>query len=617
MARSGSLRHRASVGVVAVCVTALALVTATAPSSAAKAKPKPHKPRLAQIQLLTFNDFHGNLETGGTIPTRYRLNADGSPVLDSNGHPLANFAEAGGVAYLGANLARARAKQKYTITAAAGDLIGASPLLSAAFHDEPSIEALGGLGLEVSSVGNHEFDEGADELVRMQNGGCLPDGEGVANQNSCPGGRSFAGARFRYLAANVVVRSTGRPMFPSYWIKNFGDGIKIAFIGMTLKGTSKITPKAGVAPLAFLDEVATANALVPRLKKLGVQSIVVLLHQGGDPNYRAGTKNPVHAGTPANFRCGGSQRLTKDSPIIPIAQKLNPAIDLIVSGHTHQPYVCSIADPLGHPRLVTSASSYGRLFTDIRLTYDRRTHNIVRTGVRATNKIVAHNVTPQADLASLVSDYKAQVAPLANRVIGKAAVSLPNASSPSGEKPLGDLIADAFAAEPGVAAQGEPDVAFTTPRGVHGSGWAAGDVTFGDVFRAQPGNHLLVSMTLTGQQIIDLLNQQWNGPNYRGRREILQASEGFSYRWTANTIRPVLDASSVQIGGAPLVRTQTYRVVTIDYLSEGSSGFTVFAKGTNRLVGGLDIDALSEYISAYTADHGAWAPPSTQRITRY
>jgi 2',3'-cyclic-nucleotide 2'-phosphodiesterase (5'-nucleotidase family) len=618
MSGSISLRGRLPVAVVATVATALALVVVATPSTAAVAKPKHHKLQVAHIQLLTFNDFHGSLETGGTIPTGYQLNADGSPVLDSSGRPIAHLTTAGGVAYLAANLAKARKGQKYSITAAAGDLIGASPMISAAFHDEPSIEALNDLGLEVSSVGNHEFDEGANELRRMQYGGCRADGTGVAYQNSCPTGHAFAGANFRYLSANVVRKATGRTMFPPYWIKNFGNGIKIAFIGMTLKGTPALVPPAGVAGLEFRDEVATANALVPQIKKRGVQSIVVLLHAGGDPAYKAGTTKPVSAAAPYNFRCDRKQGLTPSSPIVSIAKRLNPAIDVIVTAHTHQPYVCNIPDGLGHSRLVTSASSYGRLFTDIRLTYNLRTGNIVRPAVTATNRLVTRSIRPDARVAALVRGYKTLLAPIADRVIGQIAVPLPNIGSDTGEMQLGDLIADGLAADPSVAGPGPPDVAFINRRGIRGTGLTrAGAVSFGGAFIVKPPNTSVVSMSMTGQQIIDLLNQQWSGINAGTHRKILQVSDGFSYRWQNAPTGPVLDESSVTIKGAPLVKTQTYRVVGDSFLSDGGDHFSVFAAATNKVVGGLDIDAFANYLESYTVNIGPWAPPTTPRITTF
>jgi 2',3'-cyclic-nucleotide 2'-phosphodiesterase (5'-nucleotidase family) len=615
MSRLGLKRRHLSIALVAVVTSALAVLPAAA--SAANAKPHHHhKSHLAHIQLLTFNDFHGNLVTGGTIPTSYQLNADGSPVLDSKGRPVANTVEAGGVAYLAANLAKARLGHRYSITAAAGDLIGASPLVSAAFHDEPSIEALSDLGLEVSSVGNHEFDEGATELLRMQHGPCLADGGGANNQDSCPVGHPFKGADFRYLSANVVRTSSGRTLFPPYWIKNFGHGVKIAFIGMTLKGTPDIVTKSGVAGLEFKDEVATANALVPQIRKQGVSSIVVLLHQGGIPAYQAGTTNPVSATAPYDFRCDSKQGLTPDSALASIAKGLSPAIDVVVSGHTHAPYVCNIPDPRGHPRMVTSASSFGRLFTDIRLTYDMRTHDIVRPLVTATNRLVERTITPDPTLTTLVAQFQKLVEPIASRVIGAIAVPLPNSANAAGEVQLGDLIADAQAGDPSVAGQGVPDVAFMNPGGIRGAGLTnAGNVTFGDAFTVQPFNNFVVSMSMTGQQIIDLLNQQWSGGN-AGSRKFLQVSDGFSYRWQ-NAASPVLDESSVLIKGAPLVKAQTYRVVANNFLSDGGDGFGAFTAGTNKVVGGLDIDAFADYLEAFTASQGPWAPPTAPRITTF
>jgi len=616
MSGPGSLRRRPPGTVVAAVAAALALVVAATPSSAASAKPKHHKKRLAHIQLLTINDFHGYLESGGKLTTGYQHNADGSPKLDSFGHPVPNTVEAGGAAYLAANLARARKGHRYTITAAAGDLIGASPMISSAFHDEPTVNALDDLGLAVSSVGNHEFDEGASQLLRMKRGGCLADGTGVAYQDSCPSGHKYRGSTYRYLAANVVL-PTGQTLFPSYWIKHFGHGIKIAFIGMTLKGTPALVPPGGIAGLQFRDEVATANALVPQIKKQGVQSIVVLLHQGGVPDYRVSTKTPSKAAPPYNFRCDSKQGLTPDSPVVAITKLLNPAIDLVVSGHTHQPYVCNVRDRLGRSRLVTSASSYGRAFTDIRLTYNLRTHDIVRSKVTATNRIVTRSIKPDARVAALVRQYRALLAPIASKVIGTIAVPLPNSASSTGEMQLGDLVADSLANDPTAAGGGTPDVAFMNRRGIRAGFAQAGNVTFGRAFIVKPPNTSLVSMSMTGQQIIDLLNQQWSGPNVGKHRKTLQVSDGFSYRWQATTAGPVLDEASVRINGAPLVKTQTYRVVANNFLSDGGDGFAAFASATAKIVGALDLDAFVGYLQSYTTNIGPWAPPTTPRISSY
>jgi 5'-nucleotidase len=489
-------------------------------------------------------------------------------------------------------------------------------MISSAFHDEPAVDALDDLGLAVSTVGNHEFDEGASQLLRMKRGGCLSDGAGVAYQDSCPSGHSYRGSSFRYLAANVVT-PTGSTLFPSYWIKHFGHGIKIAFIGMTLKGTPALTPPGGIAGLQFRDEVATANRLVPEIKKQGVQSIVVLLHQGGIPDYRVSTTTPSKAAPPYNFRCDSKQGLTPDSPVVAITKLLNPAIDLVVSGHTHEPYVCNVRDQLGRSRLITSASSYGRVFTDIRLTYNLRTGDIVRPKVTATNRIVTRSIKPDARVAALVRQYRALLAPIASRVVGTIAVPLPNSASSTGEMALGDLVADSLAQHSTAAVGGTPDVAFMNNRGIRAGFTHAGNVTFGRAFIVKPPNTSLVSMAMSGQQIIDLLNQQWSGPNVGKHRKILQVSDGFSYRWQATAAGPVLDEASVQINGTPLVKTQFYRVVANSFLSEGGDGFAAFASATNKVVGALDLDALVGYLQSYTTNIGPWAPPTTPRISTY
>src|SRR5690349_6637182 len=222
-----------------------------------------HHARETQIQLLSFNDLHGNLEapagSGGRITTGYTESA-AAPFT-----AVPTNVDAGGTQYLATHLANARRGHRDTATVAAGDLIGASPLLSAAFHDEPTIEAMNALRLDATAVGNHEFDEGYRELQRMARGGCIDDGAGQNNQNSCAA-HTFKGANFPMLAANVRFTGTRKTILPPYWIKRFRDGAKIGFIGMTLKETPTIVTKSGIEGLTFDDEARTANALVPVLR---------------------------------------------------------------------------------------------------------------------------------------------------------------------------------------------------------------------------------------------------------------------------------------------------------------------------------------------------------------
>ena len=596
------VRSRRLVGVLTVAMAAGVGIAGT--SSPSMAGPKGP---LMDIQILSFNDFHGNLEppsgSSANVVTGHALSTDAKTGVVSAVN--VNTA-AGGVEYLATHLRDARKKNPNTVTVAAGDIIGASPLLSAAFHDEPTIEAMNALGLEASAVGNHEFDEGYQELQRMQYGGCLPDGpDGLNNQNSCAAG-TFTGANFHILAANVKYAATNKTILPPYWIKNF-NGAKVGFIGMTLKETPSIVTAAGVAGLEFTDEVATANALVPVLREQGVKAIVVLVHQGGTPDvqqWKGPDGKTYGVNATYDYTCGGGGTLAGDSAILPIAANLDPQIDMIISGHTHQPYVCSVNDPSGQQRLVTSASSFGRLFTETNLTFDRRTQDIVRASVKGNNMIVTRDVPKATDETKIIDTYKTLIAPIANKVLGNITADITRTQSPAGESTLGDLIADAQVNDPTVVTGGQkPVVAFMNPGGIRGDltfaptdppeGATPGIVRYEEAFTVQPFNNYMVSMDLTGTDIWSLLKQQWTVDSkgvYKGVK-FLQVSNGLHYSWSGAAGTPGT-VSEVTINGAAVPKDATvYRIVTNNFLSDGGDNFTAFKSGTNKYFGGLDIDA--------------------------
>jgi 5'-nucleotidase len=623
----------------AAAVSTLALVTAAAPALSLNRTEQPRAThdgsarqtyeRLTtsrenddvRLDLLAINDFHGNLEP--------------IPATSSSGR--INNTPAGGVEFLARHLINLRrqaaANGAETLTVAAGDLIGASPLLSAAFHDEPTIEAMNKIKLQVASVGNHEFDEGYKELLRMQSGGCLDDGDGANNQNSCPDpNHRFRGAKFQYLAANVLyddgLPHSGQPIFPAYKIFEV-SGIKVGFIGMTLKDTPTIVTRSGVEGLKFTDEVTTANELVPKLRQQGVQAIVILLHQGVVPS------DPT-----AYNDCSGVS-----GPALAIAEQFSPEIDAVISGHTHQPYNCTVQDPNGRPRLLTSASSFGRLVTDVHLLLDPKTHDVVRRAAYAVNSIVRNNndgpdpdslpdthVEPVAALTELIALYKELVAPIANKVIGhldppattgQVLSRTPDADG-SGDSPLGNLIADAQRTDSSVIPPGgtAPTIAFMNPGGIRADliENSAGDITFEAAFTVQPFNNYDVTMDLTGQQILNLLEQQWDGGNAAPNNKILQVS-GIEYTWdksnAADNSAPAVVPGSVQVDtdgdgtvDSPIDVSATYRVECNSFLSDGGDNFTVFASGTNKYFGGLDIDALANYLTA----NDPYTPTPTDRI---
>jgi 5'-nucleotidase len=581
--------------------------------------------RTTDIQILSFNDFHGNLEppsgSSGRLTTGYTETQDPKTKAVS---AMASTVDAGGVEYLATHLRQARQGERNSVTVAAGDIVGASPLLSAAFHDEPTVEAMNALGLEASAVGNHEFDEGYVELQRLANGGCLDDGDGANNQNSCAA-HEFEGADFAYLAANVKYAGTNETILPPYWIKSFSGGAKVAFIGMTLKDTPTIVTKAGVEGLEFTDEAETANALVPELKRQGVNAIVVLIHQGGTPATTTYTTEHgvYNVAPPYDATCStetvdgvAGAQLTDDSPILDISRKLDPAIDMVISGHTHQPYICSQADPAGHERLITSASSFGRLFTETNLTYDLSTRDIVRSSVEGSNMVVTRDVAKDRRQSRIISLYNTLVEPIANKVLGSiaGAATLPKTSSADPETSLGRLIADAQLHDASVVVGGvEPQIAFMNPGGIRTDlvPDASGDVTYGAAFAVQPFNNYVVSMDLTGQQVLDILEEQFSGKNATAPK-LLQVSEGFTYSYSASAPAGAkVDDASVMLNGAPIDPAATYRVVANSFLSDGGDNFATFAEGTGKLIGGLDIDAFANYLSA----HSPYSPIEADRIT--
>ena len=606
--------QRRLLGILAVGACALATIGNTA-ASAGAAGPEHPKPRhhntLVPIQLLSFNDFHGNLRPPEGSSARV---VTGHQLVDGKAPDLT--IDAGGATYLATHLKQARKGHRNSLTVAAGDIIGASPLLSAAFHDEPTIESMNKLGLDVTAVGNHEFDEGYKELQRMAAGGCVADGDGAHNQDSCPQGHRFRGANFDYLAANVKYAGTDETILPPYAIKKV-HGARIGFIGMTLKDTPGIVTASGVAGLEFGDEVQTANALVPLLRRKGVNAIVVLIHQGGTPSKeKFGTDQvtgkPFEVPPSHDYTCANGGELDPASPILPIAKNLDPAIDMVVSGHTHQPYVCDVPDRFGHSRLLTSASSFGRLFTETNLLYDRHTRDIVRSSVESSNLLASRDVRQDPAQKSLINRYDELVKPIASKVIGGITADITDDPSSSGESSLGDLIADAQLADHSVVTGGQtPVIAFMNPGGIRtdllaassSRGEGPGDVTFEEAFKVQPFNNYLVSMTLTGQQIYDLLAEQGSGAS----RKVLQVSEGFTYRLQPSGPVP----GSARLDGQPLDPAASYRIVTNNFLADGGDGFGTFKAGQAKYFGGLDIDAFADYLAA----HSPYTPGPPDRIT--
>ena len=554
-----------------VCLLAIASVDA-------------QSPRIAHIQILAFNDFHGTLE----------------PRSGSSGR--IGSTDAGGVEYLAADLARLKAANPNTIIVSAGDNIGASPLLSSMFHDEPTIEALGAAGLQLSAVGNHEFDEGWAELLRMQKGGCHP-------VDGCQDHTPFAGARFQYLAANVwldprtadraSLRRFGRStagvrqrLLPASAVRTVA-GVKVGFIGLTLRTAPQLVSAIGIKGITFLPEAQAANAAARALRQRGVRTIVVLIHEGGTPE-----------GTDVN----GCENFT--GPIVDIVTAMSADIDVVVSGHTHEAYVCTIGG-----KLVTSATNYGRLITDITLDIDARNGRVVTK--QARNVIVTHDLPKVAEETALIAHYRPFAATLGNRVVGVLQAPIQRSPNAAGECPIGDVIADGVLEGARDPAAGGAVAALMNAGGIRadllGTPGATGTrtVTYEQAFDVLPfGNQILVK-TMTGEAIARLLEQQFeNRTSECGR--LLQIA-GLSYSYDPN--RPAggrVDRASIMIGGQPLVSSNRYRVASNDFLWAGGDNFTVAREAFDPVGVGLDIDLFVDYLGR----HMPLPVPAADRVRR-
>jgi 5'-nucleotidase len=567
------------------------------------------------VHLLAWNDFHGNLEAGAGLNIYGQF--------------------AGGAAWLAKAVtdkqAAYGAKQ---ISVIAGDNIGASPLVDGLFFGEPSTIVTNLMHADFASVGNHEFDKGSAELLRIQNGGCRADvGCTAAPYALASGGTTitYPGADFQYLSANVVRNDNGKTLFPAFGTKRIksdsGKKFEIGIIGEVLEATPTIVTPTGVAGLTFQDEADAANRVVKQLQAKGVNTSVLVIHQGG---FQQGTTPP-----PTLNGCAGN---LAGSDIAEIASRLDPSIKVIVSAHTHAEYRCTITTPDGVTRLITSASSFGRILSDITLTIDDKTGQLVAAD--ATNSIVRNSSNPRntsADVplldlakdqrvADVVQQYVTASAPLANQIIGKVTADILNQPNSLGEIPSGDVIADAqlFATQP--ANLGGAQIAFMNPGGIRGGATngflftpsgseAPGEVTYGEAFTIQPFGNSLVTKTMTGAQIHLLLEQQFVGCGGQTTQRILQISAGFSYVRNASAPACADKVSGLTLNGQPIQAdaATTYRVTMNNFLASGGDGFTVFNQGTNALGGAQDIDALRDYFTSFLPN--AVPNPPVNRIT--
>ena len=565
MSRPGPVRRRIAVAFAVAAAAALAVLPATSASAGTPELTKYNKNRIP-VQLLSFNDFHGHVEQDS--------GNDGSVTFEGKAIP------ANGASYLATHLKQLRKGHPTSFTVAAGDLIGGSTFTSGVFHDEPAVEVLDAMGMDISGVGNHEFDEGVTELRRMMNGGCHPV-DGCFQQDANGTDIRFPGADYKYLGANVVKESNGKPALARYAIKKVGP-TKIGFIGMTLEGTDGLVSPAGIAGYDFTDEVKAGNQAAKVLNKKGVKAIVVMLHEGG-------------LQTGSYSACVGMS-----GPIVDIASRLTSKVDAIVTGHTHAAYNCTIKDPKGLPRKVTSAMSYGRLITETNFKINTKTDDVVRSSVNSVNHIVTRDVPQDPGVRAIVEKWVAKAAVQGNRVVGTIKQDIKRSSNRGAESSLPNNIADAQKLSTGA------QMAFMNPGGVRAdflfapSGTEApGQVTYREAYNVQPFSNIMQSFDMTGAQIEQLLEQQWVKGRAGGEVLRLGISDGFTYSWSASApFGSKVDPASIKLNGVVLDPAANYRVAANQFIADGGDSFTAFVNGAPRTGGKVDLDALIDYFAA-------------------
>ncbi|WP_043730618.1 bifunctional metallophosphatase/5'-nucleotidase [Kutzneria sp. 744] len=552
----------------ALAVTAAVTLTLTGvPAQAAQAP--------IDVRLIAFNDFHGNLEPPAGSSGRVTL-SDGTAVV------------AGGAAYMATHVKQLRTKN--TLVFSAGDNVGASPLASALFHDEPTIDFMNDIGVNASAIGNHELDKGYQELLRKQFGGCASDG--------CLFDKPFKGAKFPYLAANMTF-DNGLPALLPFTV-DFSGGVPVGVIGVPLKDLPSVTSADAIKGLKFGDEVQAINRSADLLDRLGVKTIAVLLHQGDN----------TEGGGPDDCR-------TSPGPALAIAKAASAKVDVIFSGHSHQQYNCSVPDPAGNPRPLIQGASFGRLLSVVDLKIDPRTKDAIRSKTVAHNDVVTRDVTPDPTVQALVSKAVTQAAPIANKAVGTITSDIVAAQQASGESPLGDVIGDAqLESTKSAGAQ----VALMNPGGIRAdlnfesstAGVADGTVTYANAFTVQPFANILQTETLTGAQLKAVLEQQWQPqPDGSVQTKMLQISSSLHYTWSASAAVGSR-ITSITVDGQPVTPDGSYKVTANNFLTGGGDGFTVLKQGAGIVGGAIDLDAFTAYLTA----HQNLAPPAADRITR-
>ena len=513
------------------------------------------------FRVLAVNDFHGRISEGQKIGERP---VGGAAVLAS---------------YLKSEIA---GREGRAVIAEVGDLIGASEPASSLLRDEPAIMFINCLGNAaglgqggradpsnnlVGCLGNHEFDAGTDELLRILNGG--NNAKGLFLENP------WKGAQFQVTCANALNKETGAPLVCPFIVKKLKkSSLRVAFIGAVLKATPSMVSADGIRDLVFVDEAQAINQQVKFLREnLGIHTFIVLLHQGD-------CQAPYPGQT-------DSTKTLADGALKNIIFNLDDDVDVVCAAHTHCFLNALVPNNHGVKILVTQAFAKGTAYARIDLKIDTLTKDVIAKTARIITAFgdSGPGLTPDSAALALVQKARALVAPLTNRVIGKSARALPAKQNGAGESALGDAIADAQRSAMGT------DFAFMNPGGIRAD-LDSGAVTWGELYTVQPFGNYCVSMDLTGSLIYDALNAQWADSS---NVKMLQIS-GLRYSWDAG--RPVNNrVVDIQKNGVSIKRNAVYSVTVNSFLAAGGDNFSVFKAGTNRKNGPKDPEALVDYLS--------------------
>ncbi|MFC4799665.1 bifunctional metallophosphatase/5'-nucleotidase [Neobacillus sp. GCM10023253] len=552
---------------------------------------------LVNLQLLSLTDLHGYLQA-------FNDKSNGQ-IMTTNG-PLT----VGGAAYLAAHIKNLKAGHENSILFSAGDDFSGWPFEVASHHNEPTIEFLNAIGLEFSAAGNHEFDASKEFLTEHIMKGKSFGVPGVDSSFTDSTGKKFKGSDYDYLSANIRDAKTGELVLKPYTIKMIHDGkgraIPVGFIALTTPTTITGSTSFQEGVLTADPLVETANRYAKELQEKGVETIIAVVHEGG------------------STKSDGSDINGSDSPFGPIfdfAKEASPAIDAIVSGHWHAKFNAFIEDPAGNPRPVVEAANHGRLLNEINLSIDPNTKDVVRNLTTSTNHPVTRDLPADPEIEKMVSYWVERGKERWAEPIAKLTGDLTRARNANGESTLANFVADAHYYS-GKKAENPADFALTAASPLRGdllykkgtnAADSDGQILFGEAWQAHGYQNPLLVVTLTGQQIKQILEEQWR-KNANGTESFYPLAVSYNVHYSYDKSKPIndrIDPKTVIINGESLDLNRSYRVAALAYMVIGADGYPTFTQYREPVRTEVDYWALQNYLK----EQKVIEPPALNRVT--